>query len=278
MSDTNVGIDADANANIQVDQSQEVETKARRLGWVPKEDFRGDPTRWKPADEFLAHGEEILPILRQNNETLHDRLAKQERDLGEAKQVLLEMREFNRRNEQRIKSEARSEVEAEMRAAVETADTQRFDAAQARMKAIEAPPSYQPNAGQAPPQRPYVEPAVQQWVADNPWFNNDPVLNTVAQAIHVQLGREKPGLSLSDNLAEVTREVRARFPEKFGVNVRRSDASAVATPGGAPAPRRTNKRTFDDLPQEAKDAYFRFNKMMDGKYSKDEYLAQYVWD
>jgi hypothetical protein len=268
--DTNVGIDAGANANAQ--EAHEVETKARRLGWAPREEFRGDPSRWKPADEFLAHGEEILPILRQNNETLHDRLAKQERDLAEAKQVLFEMREFNHRNEQRIKTEARAEVEAEMRAAVETADSQRFEAANARMKTMDAP------SNQAPPQRPYVEPAVQQWVTDNPWFNQDPMLNTVAQAIHVQLGREKPGLSLSDNLAEVTREVRARFPEKFGVNVRRSDASPVAAPGGAPAPRRTNKRTFDDLPQEAKDAYARFNKMMDGKYSKDEYLAQYVWD
>jgi hypothetical protein len=83
---------------------------------------------------------------------------------------------------------------------------------------------------------------------------------------------------MSDNLAEVTREVQARFPEKFGINSRRSDAPAVAAPGAAPAARRSNKQTFDDLPQDAKEAYARFNKMMDGKYSKEEYLSQYIWE
>ena len=275
MTDENAGVDAGANA--QVDQANDVETKARRLGWVPREEFRGDPSRWKPADEFVAHGEEILPILRQNNDTLHEKLSAQERQISDMRQVMLEMRDHTRRNTERMYAQARAEVEAEMRAAVESADTQRFETAQARMKAMEAQPPHPPNAAQASAQPPYVEPAVQQWVADNPWFNKDPVLNTVAQAIHVQLGREKPGLSLSDNLAEVTREVQSRFPEKFGINLRRSDASAVATPGGAPAARRTNKRTFDDLPQDAKAAYAKYKTWMPD-YSKEEYLRDYVWD
>jgi uncharacterized cupredoxin-like copper-binding protein len=276
MTEVNVGVDADANANTQVDQTSDIETKARRLGWLPKEEFRGDPTRWKPADEYVEHGETIIPILKQNTETLHEKLSAQERQINEMRQVMIEMRDHTRRNTERMYAQARTDVEAEMRAAVETADTTRFDAAKARMKEIEAPPSYQSNDRQAPAQAPYVDPVVQRWVADNSWFNNDIVLNGMAQGIHMQLCRDKPGLSLADNLAEVTREVQARFPEKFG-NSRRSDAPAVSAPGGAPPARRTNKRTFDDLPQDAKDAYTKFSKMMPG-YSKEEYLKNYVWD
>jgi hypothetical protein len=252
MSDTNVGVDAGADANAQVDQTNDPETKARRLGWVPKEEFRGDPTRWKPADEFVAHGEEILPILKHNNETLHERLGTQERQISEMRQVMVEMRDQTRKNTERMYAQARTDVEEEMKAAVESADVQRFDAAKARLKTMEAPPAYQPNAGQAP----YVDPVVMRWVEDNAWFKVDPGMAGYATAVFQQRQTAKPGASVREHLDEVRRDVMERFPDKFG-NARRSDASPVAAPGAPPAARRSNKRTFDDLPQDAKVAYAR---------------------
>jgi hypothetical protein len=183
MTDVNAGIEAGANTNTPV-QINDVEAKARRLGWLPKEEFRGDPTRWKPADEYVEYGESILPIVRQNNEVLHDRLARQERDLADAKQVLYEMREMSRRAEQRVRDQVLAEVEAEKRAAVETADTQRYDAAQARMRQMDAPAV----AGylQAPAHPPYIDPVITQWVGENSWFNLDPGMAAYATAMFQQ--------------------------------------------------------------------------------------------
>ena len=56
MSDTHVAEDA-------TPQPAETEDKARRLGWVPKEEFKGDPENWRSADEFMARGEQLLPIV-----------------------------------------------------------------------------------------------------------------------------------------------------------------------------------------------------------------------
>ena len=36
-----------------------VEELAQRMGWKPKEQFRGDPDKWRPADEFILQGHEI---------------------------------------------------------------------------------------------------------------------------------------------------------------------------------------------------------------------------
>lgn len=52
---------------------QEVEQEARKMGWVEEELWKGDPDKWRPAEEFVERGKNIVPILR-------DRLEKMERN------------------------------------------------------------------------------------------------------------------------------------------------------------------------------------------------------
>ena len=47
-----------------------VEQEARTLGWVPAEEFKGDPNRWVDAETFVERGHTVMPILRKNNERL----------------------------------------------------------------------------------------------------------------------------------------------------------------------------------------------------------------
>ena len=47
--------------------SPETETKARDMGWMPKEQWvrsGRDPEAHRPANEFLRRGEEVLPIIK----------------------------------------------------------------------------------------------------------------------------------------------------------------------------------------------------------------------
>ena len=37
----------------------ELEARARRQGWRPKEEYRGPEERWVPAQEFLERGERV---------------------------------------------------------------------------------------------------------------------------------------------------------------------------------------------------------------------------
>ena len=46
--------------------SPDIEARARAMGWRPQEEFNGDPAKWKPAEDFVAKGENDLPVLREN--------------------------------------------------------------------------------------------------------------------------------------------------------------------------------------------------------------------
>lgn len=240
MSDENEVVQQDAvetNAGTVVPGEQvaapDTEARARAQGWVPKEEFRGPAEKWRDADEFVRRGEEELPILRERSRTLERKLAEVERENVSRYQRLEKMTEIALT---RQRQELQSRYEAAMRQAVESGDVQRYD--QLRNQQYEAvtdfdkrtraqieEPAAQPGA---PP--PHVQAAVQRWSAANTWFNSDPELNYAAQGVHVRLNREKPGLSIEENLAEVTKEMRRRFPDKFGTTER--EPAVVEGSGG----------------------------------------------
>ncbi|WP_213775103.1 hypothetical protein [Bradyrhizobium sp. dw_78] len=258
----------------------DLETKARRLGWVPLDEFKGDHARWRDADEFMRRGETILPIVQENNRVLHDKLTATERQMTEMRQVLGELHASQKANEDRIRAQARAELENEMRVAVQTADTQRFEAANARLREVErpaapvVPQAQSPMPGAALP--PGIDPYVERWMAENTWMQ-DPALSLFAQAHSAQLMQEKPGLGIQDRLADVKRRVQDQFPEKFGLNPRRNEAASVAFASAPPVARRSNKRGYDDLPGEAKAACDRFVKIIPG-YKREDYLKSYEWE
>src|SRR5437660_12303101 len=71
-----------------------VEQRARRMGWVPKEQWRGDGgAQWMPADEFVRRSEESFPILRERNEKLDQRLSATENELRSTREQLASMSE-----------------------------------------------------------------------------------------------------------------------------------------------------------------------------------------
>ncbi len=259
----------------------DLEGRARRMGWRPKDEFRGDQSRWTDAETFIARGEAELPVLRERYRALDDRFARTESELKELRdraaeqtRVMGEFRDLSLRAEQRAYARAKSELEGRMREAVASADQAGYDRALAELNALEPPPAVtkEPPKEEPKPTTTKVEPEVQAWIAENEWFNRDPTLNAYAVARHGQLLQERPGMSIAENLAEVRREVVERFPDKFG-NPKREKAPAVAT-SSAPAPSKKKGKSFDDLPSEAKQAFDRFKRMMPD-YKQEDYAKMY---
>ena len=129
------------------------------------------------------------------------------------------------------------------------------------------------------PQQQTLPPEVAEWGKNNPWFATDPEMQRFAQSYHVALLQTQPGLSLADNLAEVTDAVRNKFKDRFQPpeNPRRNAPPAVA--GTGPGPNlRAAPRGWDSLPKDAKEAYGRYARMLEGKgkpFTKEEYAASY---
>src|SRR5216684_794953 len=59
----------------------DAEDQARALGWVPEEEYTGNPSKWADAETFLE-------VHSKNNGALRKALAAQAKDLEELKQQM----------------------------------------------------------------------------------------------------------------------------------------------------------------------------------------------
>lgn len=290
MSDTTVnendlGERIEEEEVVLTDEDREIEGQARRMGWRPKEEFDRPPARWVDAKTFVERGLAELPIVRERYRKLDSQMANTVVELTATKSkveeqssIIHEMREMLKSAEDRAYVRAARELAERERAAVEAADTAAYDRVQQERRDLEVtrrPPPVTtpaPPVAAAPPAAtpapPAPDPVIEQWVAENPWFTTDPVLNSVAIAIDAQVKREHPEWTVSEQLAEAKRQVVARFPEKFE-NSRRAAPPAVMTSNNSPP--RQRKKGIKDLPKEFQDAFARFKRQMPD-YTEEEYL------
>jgi len=263
---------------VVLPEGNDAETKARRLGWVPKEEFRGDPDKHRSAEDFLKRGEEILPILQRDNKRLHENFGKVEKQLKETQETLQTYSEFAKKAAEREYKKSLRELEAKLDAAIELADVSQ--ARQLRKEIAEldggepAPKPKPDPIGEV--DKPAVDPEVASWIEQNDWFNRSASLRTYAVEEFGELEKRYPGKTKTELLAEVKQRTVDRFPDKFGINPKREGAASVASPTGDGARRKTGK-TYDDLPAEAKKACDKYVRTIPG-YTKEKYVKDYEWD
>jgi hypothetical protein len=98
---------------------------------------------------------------------------------------------------------------------------------------------------QQPVQEQDLDPKLQKWMGNNPWFGTDLVMSEGAKAIHTQLvGSEGFDPSTDEYYAEIDRRMRVEFPHKF--QEKRSNAQSV-TPAsnGRSATKSGRKKTVE---------------------------------
>lgn len=276
----------------------ELEAQARRMGWRPKEEYRGSG-EWVDADTFVRRGETELPILRARLRTLDGKNVEQANEIrglrnevSEVKRVLTDFRKFAEKGEERAFAKAKKELEEQRRTAAANADVAGVEAASrgldqldTEMAALKTETKKEEPAPDA--RKPAFDPVIDAWVKspERAWFRNDPLLNSLAGSYSMVVQKDKPGLTTEEMLEEVEAEVKRRYPDKFGKSVKKPDAeadpdpppraAAVHTPGGQGANRSKRARTFANLPQDAKEAYVRFKRSMPD-YTEEQYLKGYI--
>lgn len=226
-----------------------------------------------------------------------------------------EQRAYDRARKE-LKTEMEQAVEAGDTAKWRLLDAERETLEATKPAAVDATPK--PGGGtNAPPARTAgpTDPAVRAFYDRNPWYdpartreNRDEDMMAFADTIHQGLLFTRKDFTMAQNLAAVEAEVRNRFPERMGGrrqpaardpdpdagvdddtrnngqggggDDRRNDPPAVIPSSGAnPAPRRrANRFSFDGMPQDSKDQYTRYVKVLDGKgapLTKEEWAADY---
>jgi hypothetical protein len=271
----------------------EVTDRARLQGWVPRDEFRGPADKWRPADEFLKRGEEIVPILKERTKTLESKLAEADAKLArqesEAKERFARLERMSDLALKRQREDIYASYEAAKRSAVEVGDVDRYEQLnrdqrtaihQHDQRFVEAvQPVQQPQPqGQRPltpaeqMQIEHHEKTVASWTVRNPWFTADQEMEQVARTYSNKLKDKTPGITLEDNLKATETYIRQRYPDKFPGS---SNASGPSVEGGSRlSSSGTRKRGAMDLPSDAKKQGEKF--IQQGLFKNmDEYARDY---
>ena len=262
----------------QTAEARDYESEARELGWVPKEDFRGDETRWTDAETFVKRGETQMPLLKKQVETQKseiDYLKRQVKKLAKA--------------EQNAYNSALEDLKRQQREAVEYGDVAAFEKVEKKIDALKADiEDEKPQAGGENPDMAFVE-----FRDANEWYD----LGALPAATEVQararvladrlaekmaaqgLQRE---LTPSQFFARVAEQVKEQIPMLGdGKPARQKPPSDVA--GVTRQQGKSNVRSGSNLPAEAKAQAKRFFengtiRAKDLNEALDKYAKSYAWD
>ena len=174
-----------------------VEEKAMSEGWVPLDEWDGDPDKWRPAKEYLDRGELFKKIDDQN------------RTIKEFKKALDDMKHHH----EKVR-------ETEYKRAIEALKEQKLEAlengdARAVLKLddqIDLVKEEQAKLKEAPPPA-QINPEFDSWVSQNRWYETDEPMRAYADAVGRSLAVK--GLTPSQVLKEVTEKIKVEFPQKF---------------------------------------------------------------
>lgn len=265
-------VEAEADDAEADDASAAVEAQARAKGWRPKDEYEklphADPKKWIDAAAFLKKGEEDGPILRAA-------LRKMEAKADEQAKLLKDIVANQRATVAAAVKDAVDKLNAQKDEAIAEGDVGKVKAIDAKIEQTKADgktateATKEPEAGEALPEEFNV------WAGKNPWFTNkkEPAMRALAIGFYDMLHQDPATSSLSDTekLALVTKEVRARYPEKF------ARAKTNGTVEGATHTRRgEGEHSFADLPKEAQDICDRLVRQKVVK-SREDYIKAYPW-
>jgi hypothetical protein len=232
----------------QQEPERDYEAEAESMGWIPKERFKGDESRWTDAKTFVERGESFIPFIKADNAKLKAELQKSEAELAKRLQRMEAAQA--RREEALTKQYERrlADVKAAQAKAVRDGDEDEFRRLDAERDELQQEA--------IKPQTEDIKAVQAEWTAQNAWYNTDFDMAQTADQYSQFVARQSPGLSMADNLAKVDAHMREKFPDKFGIETPKpAPKPKQAVDGGSSFQASPFKKTangFSALPAEAK--------------------------
>jgi hypothetical protein len=224
-----------------------LEGKALEQGWVPKDQWEGDPEEWRPAKEFVERGE----IFKNLHST--------KRELQKTQAALSAQMRHHALVFEKAHQKALADLRLEKRQAIRNQDFEQLEAVETRIEAVQAE-HVQEAAQLAQVQQTAQQqesPQFQEFTRKNPWYLTDPDLNTEADIIGAKF--LKNGGDREELFDHVANEIKKRNPEKFGTV---KPTVRVAAPSAVSAPARkavgVKSASINDVPDYMKDVVKNF--------------------
>lgn len=252
----------------------QAEVEAKQFGWVPQEDFKGNPDDWRDADTFLKRGKEINGFLRKDLEKIQRTLQGKDAEIAEIRATMEEFRKYHNETEKRAYARAIDDLKREKAQAIEQGDGSKvveLDEQIVSLKEAQAKPK-------PLPQKPVADPKFAQefedWSKENTWFQ-DEKLAKVAVALGETIKRENPNMLGKEFLKVVTEQMKEIRPDIFENPNRQNSAVGGSSQGGNGSFGK-KKKSYENLPVEAKKACDKFVKQK--LMTVEQYVSEYDWE
>ena len=224
----------------------EVETEARKAGWVPKDRWNKNPDHWRPAKDFLDVRDKVLPVVQRENKALRERL-----EIQGARLEALERQQAN--YDQQRQALGKETLKYERQQALQNGDHAKVNEIDAKLIDVAVTERTRPT-----PQQPQIDPEVNRiwtdFAQENEWVQ-DPKMQRVLFAQLKTMRESGTDIAGREMLEEAKEFITRLYPERF---TRESSPSrrnsAMAETGGSGGASRSGTRTWNDLKPEVKAA------------------------
>jgi hypothetical protein len=235
-------------------------SKAKEMGWRPKEEFQGEATDFVDAKEFVQRAPLFEKIESQNK--LIKNLNKSMEALRGHYTKVREM-EYER---------ALNALKAARQDAISESDGQKFETVDKQIKRVEREfeQVQAENKGQtdAPDPSEFVA-----WQERNSWYTKDAEMRDYADTIGTKL-HAQGNMTPSEVLQEVTKKVKATFSHKF-VNPNKANAPDVSVSSGRGGKAADASDSFEmsDMERNIMNTILRDPESKKNGLTKEKYIA-----
>lgn len=252
---TNVEQETPVEQTIQQPTPSPVEEKAREGGWVPKEEWTGDPDKWRPAREFVDRGE------------LFSKIDSMGKELKEAKKTLKMMQEHHSKVKESEYNRAVADLKALQKQHLEEGNSDGYLETTELLTDLRAEQKARAVIQETVPAANEPHPSFVEWQNKNDWYSKDKEMHDYADAIGLGYAQQHPELEPEEVLKYVSTQVRGRFRERF-VNPNRAKPSVVEGTNNTATP----KKTSIELTEEERKVMNTFVRA--GVMTKEVYLDE----
>jgi len=246
--------DAPEQVSDQQPQQQEFsyEEQARQQGWKPKEEYEGDPNKWRPAKEFVERGE------------LFSKMESINKDLKDTRKALKMLQEHHTKVKETEYNNALKELKALQKRHLEEGNSDGYLETTELLTDLKAEQKAREVVQETAPAQP--DPRFVAWVNENRWYSSNQEMREFADTLGIGYRERNPDKDPEDILRYVTEQVRTKFKERF-TNPNRNKPSSVE---GTSAP--AGKKDSFELTQEERkvmNAFVRTGAMTAEEYIND---------
>jgi hypothetical protein len=227
---------------------------AKDMGWVPRDQFQGNPDDWKDAETFIRAGRDI-----------------QRDTAAQLKAVRSELETVARTSASIVEQQVNERVEALRTQHAEAVEAGDADRALKISRTIDTTlAAATPAAGPSPEAQAFAE-------RNSAWFQKPG--NEYATARAIEIGNTLAAQGYTDHATQlriVEQRLKQEMPQLFkdNLNGQRKDPPGVNPPGSRGAPPSNRQKGFGDMPKEAQDIA-RDMKERGVIKSTDDYVRNY---